>query len=64
MGEPSDRVFDEMTAIVPLTKRAARVAIDHGTRHPISGSLQFDDLWKSSGLSGAERADTRIGASG
>ena len=28
MGEPSDRIFDEMTPIVPLTERAARVAID------------------------------------
>jgi len=28
MGEPSDRIFDEMTPIVPLTERAARIAID------------------------------------
>jgi nucleoside-diphosphate-sugar epimerase len=28
MGEPSDRIFDEMTPVVPLTERAARVAID------------------------------------
>ena len=28
MGEPSDRIFDEMTPIVPLTERAARVAIN------------------------------------
>ena len=28
MGEPSDRIFDEMTPIVPLAERAARVAID------------------------------------
>jgi nucleoside-diphosphate-sugar epimerase len=28
MGEPSDRIFDEMTPIVPLTARAARVAIN------------------------------------
>ena len=44
MGEPSDRIFDEMTPIVPLTERAARIAIDqlvaYGPRHPISGALQ------------------------
>ena len=28
MGEPSDRIFDEMTPIVPLAERTARVAID------------------------------------
>jgi nucleoside-diphosphate-sugar epimerase len=28
MGEPSDRIFDEMTPIVPLTERATRVAIN------------------------------------
>jgi nucleoside-diphosphate-sugar epimerase len=28
MGEPSDRIFDEMTPIVPHAERAARVAID------------------------------------
>jgi nucleoside-diphosphate-sugar epimerase len=28
MGEPSDRIFDEMTPIVPHADRAARVAID------------------------------------
>jgi nucleoside-diphosphate-sugar epimerase len=28
MGEPSDRIFDEMTPIVPLTEKAARIAID------------------------------------
>jgi len=28
MGEPSDRIFDEMTPIVPLTERTARIAID------------------------------------
>jgi nucleoside-diphosphate-sugar epimerase len=28
MGEPSDRIFDEMTPIVPLTERVARVAIN------------------------------------
>jgi nucleoside-diphosphate-sugar epimerase len=28
MGEPSDRIFDEMTPIVPLTERADRIAID------------------------------------
>ena len=28
MGEPSDRIFDEMTPIVPLAERAARIAID------------------------------------
>ena len=28
MGEPSDRIFDDMTPIVPLTERAARIAID------------------------------------
>src|SRR5271163_1123401 len=28
MGEPSDRIFDEATPIVPLADKAARVAID------------------------------------
>ena len=28
LGEPSDRIFDETTPIVPLAERAARVAID------------------------------------
>jgi nucleoside-diphosphate-sugar epimerase len=28
MGEPSDRIFDEMTPIVPLTERAARTAVN------------------------------------
>jgi nucleoside-diphosphate-sugar epimerase len=28
MGEPSDRIFDELTPIVPHADRAARVAID------------------------------------
>jgi hypothetical protein len=26
---PYDRIFDQMTSIVPLTERAARVAINH-----------------------------------
>jgi hypothetical protein len=52
IGEPSDRIFDEMTPIVPLTERAARIAIDqlvaYGPRHPISGALQsmiYGVLW-------------------
>jgi len=29
MGEPSERIFDEATPLVPLPDKAARVAIDH-----------------------------------
>ena len=67
MGEPSDRIFDEMTPIVPLTERGARIAIDQlvltapGIQSVVlCNSMIYGEF---SGLSGAERPDSRTGAS-
>ena len=64
VGEPFDRIFDEMTPIVPLTERAARIAIDqpvaYGPRHPISGALQSMIYGSALGLR-RQHPDNRTG---
>ena len=63
MGEPSDRIFDEMTPIVPLTERAARIAIDQLvlTAPGIQSVVLCNSMIYGSALG---RPDSRIGASG
>jgi len=64
MGEPSDRIFDEMTPIVPHADRAARVAIDQlvlaapGVRSVLGSpaqSVQIPALVRQAKVSGVAR---------
>jgi len=64
MGEPSDRIFDEMTPIVPHADRAARVAIDQlvlaapGVRSVLGSpaqSVQIPSLVRQAKVSGVAR---------